>query len=106
MRWRSVISPLRTGRSPTWKATSSTASIANIVFLLSRGMVRPEPLTPLRRLRLHAGGSESAGAPCRLVEPGNLAPDRPGVPRHDQLCNSHAAADADRLLAEIDQNNP
>src|SRR5690242_1667187 len=105
MRWRSVMSLLRTGCSPTWNATSSTASIANIVFLLSRGM--GGPLTPslaLRRLRFHAGGSESTGAPGRLVELGNLPPDRPGVPRHDQLCNSHAAGDAKRLGAQIDED--
>src|SRR6476619_5825896 len=106
MRWRSVMSPLRTGFSPTWNATSSTASIANIVFLLSRGIPCPlSPLAPLRRLRLHAGGSEPAGAPRRLIEAGDLAPDRPGMPRHNQLCNSHAAGDAERLLAQIDQNH-
>src|SRR5690242_16733077 len=105
MRWRSVMSPLRTGFSPTWNATSSTASIANIVFLLSRGMGGPlTPLLALRRLRLDAGGSEPAGAPGRLVELGNLPPDRPGVPRHDQLCNSHAAGDAKRLGAQIDKD--
>src|SRR5215471_16438593 len=106
MRWRSVISPLRTGCSPTWNATSSTASIANIVFLLSRGM--GGPLTPsllaLRRLRFHAGGSEPAGASGRLVELGNLPPDRPCVPRHDKLCNSHAAGDAKRLGAQINKD--
>src|SRR6187399_740160 len=102
MRCRSVMSPLRTGFSPTWNATSSTASIANIVFLLSRGMIRPlKPSLALRRLRLHAGGSEPAGAPCRPVELRNFPPDRPGMPRHHQLCNSHAAADAERLVAEI-----
>src|SRR6187551_3189700 len=106
MRWRSVMSPLRTGCSPTWKATSSTASMANIVFLLSRGIPwSPEPLAPLQRLRCYARRSEAAGAPRRLIELGHLAPDCPGVPRHNQLCNSHAAGDAERLLAEIDQNH-
>ncbi len=108
MRWRSVMSPLRTGCSPTWKATSSTASMANIVFLLSRGI--PGPLSPF----LLAVRAASAVTPVdpkppaprgRLVELGNLAPDRPGVPRHDQLCNSHAAGDAERLLAQIDQDH-
>src|ERR1700756_2142096 len=107
MRWRSVMSPLRTGLSPTWNATSSTASIANIVFLLSRGMGGLlTPLLALRRLRFHAGGSEPAGAPGRLVEPGNFSPNRPGVPRHDQLCNSHAAGDAKRLGAQVYKNSP
>src|SRR3954462_5010223 len=105
MRWRSVMSPLRTGFSPTWNATSSTASIANIVFLLSRGMDKSsEPSLALRRLRFHAGGSEPAGAPRRLVELRNFVPDRPGMPRHDKLCNSHAATDAKRLLAQIDKD--
>src|SRR5579883_708236 len=107
MRWRSVMSPLRTGFSPTWNATSSTASIANIVFLLSRGMGGlPTPSLALRRLRFHAGGSEPTGTPGRLVELGNLPPDRPCVPRHDQLCNSHAAGDAERLGAQIDKDYP
>src|SRR5436190_2355542 len=105
MRWRSVMSPLRTGLSPTWNATSSTASMANIVFLLSRGMEPSEPSLALRRFRPHAGGSEPAGAPRRLVELRNFPPDRAGMPRHDELCNSHAAADAERLLAQIDQDH-
>src|ERR1700749_16775 len=106
MRWRSVMSPLRTGFSPTWNATSSTASIANIVFLLSRGMGGPliPLLLALRRLRFHAGGSEPAGAPGPVVELGNLPPNPPGVPRHNQLCNSHAAGDAERLSAQIDKD--
>src|SRR6185312_11545849 len=107
MRWRWVMSLLRTGRSPTWNATSSTASIANIVFLLSRGMGGLLTLSlALRRLRFHAGGSKPAGAPGRLVEIGNLPPDRPGVPRHDQLSNSHAAGDTERLGAQINKDYP
>src|SRR3954447_4036260 len=99
------MSPLRTGCSPTWNATSSTASIANIVFLLSRGMDKSsEPSLALRRLRFHTGGSEPAGAPRRLVELRNFLPDRPGMPRHHELCNSHAAADAERLLAQINKD--
>src|SRR3954463_10769938 len=99
------MSPLRTGCSPTWNATSSPASIATIVFLLSRGIDKSsEPSLALRRLRFHAGGSEPAGAPRRLVELRNFLPDRPGMPRHYELCNSHAAADAERLLAQIDKD--
>src|SRR5947207_6167145 len=105
MRCRSVISPERTGCSPTWKATSSTASMANIVFLLSRGILSPLSGPFCRRPRGNARRSEAAGTPRRLVELVDLAPDRTGMPCHNQLCNSHAARDLERLLAQIDQNH-
>src|SRR5260370_21611645 len=99
------MSPLRTGCAPTWKATSSTASMANMVFLLSRGILSPLSGPFCRRPRCYARRSEAAGTPRRLVELADLAPDRPRVPCHNQLCNSHAARDLERLLAQIDQNH-
>src|SRR5260221_12433386 len=99
------MSPLRTGCSPTWKATSSTASMANIVFLLSRGILPPLSGPFCRRPRRHARRSEAAGTPRRLAELTHLAPDRTGMPCHNQLCNSHAARDLEWLLAQIDQNH-
>src|SRR5476651_63908 len=106
MRWRSVISPLRTGCSPTWKATSRTASIANMVFLLSRGIPEfPSPLPSSRRLRRNTRGPKTAGAARRIVQAGHLPPDSPGMPRHNKLCNSHAAGDAEGFLAQIDENH-
>src|SRR4051812_24514623 len=105
MRCRSVMSPLRTGCSPTWKATSSTASMANMVFLLSRGILSPLSGPFCRRPRCYARRAKTAGTACRLLELADLAPHRPGMPRHDQLCNSHAARDDERLLAQIDQNH-
>src|SRR5512139_2724793 len=105
MRWRSVISPLRTGCSPTWKATSSTASMANMVFLLSRGI----PVLPLSgglcRPGSHSRRSETPGAARRPVELTHFTPYRPCMPGDNQLCNSHAARDPERLLAEIDQDH-
>src|SRR5437764_769804 len=106
MRWRSVISPERTGCSPTWNATSSTASMANIVFLLSRGILSPLSGPFCRRPRCHSRRTEAAGTPRCLAELIDLAPCSPGVPCHDKLCNSHAARDLEGLLAQIDQNHP
>src|SRR5258708_26467112 len=105
MGWRSVMSPERTGCSPTWKATSSTASMANMVFLLSRGILSPLSGPFCRRPRSHSSRPKAAGAPCCLAELADLAPDGSGVPCHDELCNSHAARDLERLLAQIDQNH-
>ena len=48
---------------------------------------------------------EAAGTAGRLVEGRDLSPDGTGMACHDHLCNSHAAADAKRLLAEIDQDH-
>src|SRR5713226_6349932 len=104
MRWRSVMSPLRTGCSPTWNATSSTASMANMVFLLSRGI----PVLPLSgrlcRPHRHSRRSETPGATRRPVELAHFTPYRPRVAGDNHLCNSHAARDPKRLLAEIDQD--
>src|SRR5258708_11614090 len=105
MGWRSVMSPERTGCSPTWKATSSTASMANMVFLLSRGILSPLSGPFCRRPRSHSCRSKAAGAPCCLAEFTDLAPDGPGVPFHDKLSNSHAARDLHGVVAQIDQNH-
>src|SRR5437763_3403011 len=105
MRCRSVISPERTGCSPTWKATSSTASIANMVFLLSRGILSPLSGPFCRRPRCHSRRSKTACTARRLAEFADLAPNGAGMPGHDKLCNSHAARDPEGLLAQIDQNH-
>src|SRR5471030_299009 len=109
MRWRSVMSPLRTGCSPTWKATSSTASMANIVFLLSRGIPASVLAPVVSGLSCRPGGNphraEAATSAIRSAEFLDLGPDSPRVTRHDKLCNSHAARDAEGLLPEIDQDH-
>src|SRR5471030_2226128 len=109
MRCRSVMSPLRTGCSPTWKATSSTASMANIVFLLSRG-IPASVLAPVVsglscRPRGNPRRAEAATSAVRSAEFLDLGPDSPRVTRHDKLCNSHAARDAEWLLPEVDQDH-
>src|SRR3954470_11075216 len=108
MRWRSVMSPLRTGCLPTWKATSSTASIANMVFLLSRGIPSASPQAPLgafSRSRRHSCRSETLGSTRRPIEFADFTPHRPGMPGNNQLCNSHAATDAEWLLGKVDQDD-
>src|SRR6185436_910046 len=108
MRCRSVMSPERTGCSPTWKATSSTASIANMVFLLSRGIPSASPQAPLgafSRPRRHSCRSETPGTTRRPIELTYFTPHGPGMPGYHQLCNSHAATDAEWLLGKIDQDD-
>src|SRR5262245_49363729 len=51
------------------------------------------------RSRRHSCRSETTGAARRPVELAYFTPHCPGMPGHDQLCNSHAAGDAEWLLA-------
>src|SRR5262245_57756028 len=99
MRCRSVMWPERTGCSPTWKATSSTAAMANMVCLLSRG------IPSASAQHCFASATNTTGAAGRPVALAYVTPHSPGVPGHHQLCNSHAAGDAEWFLGQIDQDH-
>src|SRR6185295_3981442 len=92
-----------------WNATSSTASMANMVFLLSRGIPFSSEalsLLLLRRPCRHAGRAEAAGPAGRPVELGDLPPHGARMTGDNHLCNSHAARDPEGFRAQIDENHP
>src|SRR5918993_3132504 len=57
------------------------------------------------RSRRHPCRPETTGATRRPIELAHFTPHGPGMPGHDQLCNSHAATDAEWLLGKVDQDD-